>query len=442
MEGWMQVVGGVGVAFLVLLLIVVIVICVKLFIIRKQNKLRAQFKTDVTMTNPFARPGSRDVIRSTAQTTPSSDPIYRWWGNNNQTPPPNPMCTITKSEECKGSLDSLYSSNEMLDSSGDTTSPSRKISLFPPDALGLSRAESLREVPAEFEDSVQHLAARIDFHIMYESSSSTLRCRVVKVSNLPFKYHKRCSSFVKVSLLARRKSTATTQVIHKSLNPAYEECFSFPGYSLMELKQYTLRFTVYVKRHLQVKNKLIGDVYYPISKRQLNPDDEELVCTEHIAPPAKKNSTSKTPAASVGEGRLGQLFILLQYQASANRMKVLVRKAENLPKTGRTLSKPDYYVLINLVRNDEIVTSSETRASAGYNPVWNQPFLFDVPADDTDSYSLQFVMMRGKFYTSDGIVGHVPLGSNIKGGTGVGHWHEAMQPRAKEVAKWHNLQPF
>ncbi|XDV28469.1 hypothetical protein PO909_031775 [Leuciscus waleckii] len=61
--------------------------------------------------------------------------------------------------------------------------------------------------------------------------------------------------------------------------------------------------------------------------------------------------------ACVSPGFLGQILILLQFQTLAHRMKVMVRKAENLPKLTRIPGTPDHYVVINLRRDGKVIST-------------------------------------------------------------------------------------
>ena len=77
----------------------------------------------------------------------------------------------------------------------------------------------------------------------------------------------------------------------------------------------------------------------------------------------------------------------------------------------------------------------------GYAPVWNQPFLFDLPGDSVNDFCFDFIVMRGKIRTKDGVVGHVMIGpESTKEGTK--HWTEILSPRPLDTAKWHNIMPL
>ena len=99
-----------------------------------------------------------------------------------------------------------------------------------------------------------------------------------------------------------------------------------------------------------------------------------------------------------------------------------------------------HYVVINLLKNKELVKTQETRTQGGFAPVWNQPFLFDLSGDSVNDYCFDFIVMRGKIRNKDGVVGHVMVGADSTK-EGNKHWKEILSPRPIETARWHNIMP-
>ncbi|MGH0119986.1 UNVERIFIED_CONTAM: hypothetical protein FKN15_060543, partial [Acipenser sinensis] len=139
---------------------------------------------------------------------------------------------------------------------------------------------------------------------------------------------------------------------------------------------------------------------------------------------------------------LGQLFILLQYQTLAHRIKVMVRKAENLGKLNRMPGTPDHYVVITLRQGGSVIGSKETKAASGYNAVWNAPFLFDMPPGDIHELplSLEFIIMQGRIYTRSRVLGRVLIGCDALE-EGQVHWKDMCSRGQVETARWHTIQP-
>lgn len=56
----------------------------------------------------------------------------------------------------------------------------------------------------------------------------------------------------------------------------------------------------------------------------------------------------------------------------------------------------DHYVVINLRQEGKIISTKETKGASGSNPVWNAPFLFDLPPGDIAQLPLvlEFIVMQ------------------------------------------------
>ncbi|CAG2181768.1 unnamed protein product, partial [Oppiella nova] len=83
-------------------------------------------------------------------------------------------------------------------------------------------------------------------------------------------------------LCSEKLSTYHTNVIKKSLNPEYEEDFTFSSLAFEELRNITIRICVYVKRKQLSKRQLVGDLWVPLSRPDLEPDIE-LNCREKLS---------------------------------------------------------------------------------------------------------------------------------------------------------------
>ncbi|XP_070542840.1 synaptotagmin-7-like isoform X2 [Ptychodera flava] len=228
---------------------------------------------------------------------------------------------------------------------------------------------------------------RLDFNILYSPVESTLVVTVTKVVNLPIKSGSTCDSFVKLYLLPQFPEALRTNVCKKSVEPEFNEHFQFQGLTIDEIDKSTLRFKVYIKEFWKKKKRFIGEVMFPCTDADLTSEIPYTYSKELNPNRSKTTRRRSKSAASVAAKRrsrgkihvgYGELFVLLQYQAASNRMKVLVRKAENLGKTNWMPGTADHYVIVNATRRGKVVDSKETRTNGGYSPVWNEPFLFEV----------------------------------------------------------------
>lgn len=97
--------------------------------------------------------------------------------------------------------------------------------------------------------------------------------KVEKVTNLPMKYRKNCSSFVKLSLSTSKKNKTSyyTNVIQRTLNPVFDECFDFKLNNAEEEEK--LKLSVFVKYHL--KDKFIGETVQIVTRNMFSDTDSE-----------------------------------------------------------------------------------------------------------------------------------------------------------------------
>ncbi|GAB6028565.1 hypothetical protein CHUAL_002706 [Chamberlinius hualienensis] len=229
-------------------------------------------------------------------------------------------------------------------------------------------------------------------------------------------------------------ASTSGQTVKKDFDFENGAILAFSGLELPELKNFYLLILLYELKYKSLREKLIGECVCPLAQLELGPN-VSVTCMENVRLKKKESS-------SLDKKSRGQLLISLFYQTEANRMKVLVRKASDLPKMKLPGLVTEYGVIVNSIFGGTMLTSQETKKIHGRSPVWNQPFIFDIPQKKLDKYSLQFIT-----YISVGMnqphqtIGHVIIGPDVKG-SGHEHWNEAIKPKSLESTFWHKLQPI
>lgn len=288
----------------------------------------------------------------------------------------------------------------------------------------------------------------LHFTLLYSPYEMTLTVSVIGLHNLPKKFGPNCDSYVRVRLLPKVADAQQTATRRKSMNPDFRESFQFSGYSLEEIRRFKLRFAAYVKEFHNLKDTFVGELLFPLEQGDWESDTSPTYTRELTSTRTKLkkclSSHDVVSPTSGGPARtkpVGQLFILLQYQTLANRIKVMVRKAETLGRLTRIPGSPDHCVIINLYKDGKVIATKETKASSGYNPVWNAPFLFDIPSGNIESLavSLEFIVMQGRIYTRSCVLGRVLIGADAPE-MGRMHWKEMSSRGHVETARWHAIQ--
>uniref|UniRef100_A0A3B3VDK9 Synaptotagmin-4-like n=1 Tax=Poecilia latipinna TaxID=48699 RepID=A0A3B3VDK9_9TELE len=280
-------------------------------------------------------------------------------------------------------------------------------------------------------------APLLHFSLLFSSSSGTL---VVNILGLSGDTRRRSGVFVRASLppLHRRRSLCPDLV---------NQSFVLQVGSVEELCTCTLRLALYSRDFSGLREAALGEVELPCEEIEWEPDSKTTY-TKQLIPSKIKLKKSFSSQETLGCRKssicvprtLGQLFILLQYQTLAQRIKVMVRKADNLVKLTRIPGTP-HYVVINLHQDGKIIDSKETKAASGPNPIWNAPFLFDLPPGDITQLplTLEFIVMQGRLYTKNSILGRVLIGGDTSD-VGQEHWREICGPGQTETTRWHAIQ--
>ncbi|XP_061778076.1 synaptotagmin-4 [Nerophis ophidion] len=298
--------------------------------------------------------------------------------------------------------------------------------------------------------SVPAKAARLlHFSLLY-SASGTLVVNILGLSGAGRGRSSRVS--VRASLPPVCPGPQRVVSRRRSLNPEmHSQSLVLQVGSVDELRGCTLRLDVYGRDFSGLREVALGAVELPCQHLDWNPDTTET-CTRQLSPPKTKLKKSVS-SQDTSSGRkpslctpspwrpLGQLLVLLQYQSPARRIKVMVRKAQSLAKLTRIPGAPDHYVVINLHHGGKVIGTKETKGAAGSNPVWNAPFLFDLPPGNVAQLPmlLEFIVMQGRLYTKSSVLGRVLIGGHVLEAE-QGHWKDMCSLEPAETAHWHTIQ--
>jgi len=278
------------------------------------------------------------------------------------------------------------------------------------------------------DEKAPHLGT-LFFTVEYDKQKTALVVTVTRASDLPIKDLNMGSSdpYVKLQLLPEKRHKVKTRVLRKTLNPVYDEIFTFYGINYNQLQAISLHFVVLSFDRFS-RDDIIGEVIYPLTDVDLS--EKELAVSREIAPRHMKIHS---------HGR-GELLISLCYQPAANRLTVVVLKARNLPKMDITgLSDP--YVKIYLLYNGQRIAKKKTHVKKRtLNPVFNESFLFDVPCNEgLQNISLEFLVLDWDRMTKNEIIGRLEVGTKFQGPESH-HWNEVMNCPRKQIAEWHKLK--
>ncbi|XP_051829804.1 synaptotagmin-4-like [Antechinus flavipes] len=231
---------------------------------------------------------------------------------------------------------------------------------------------------------------------------------------------------------------------------AFPESFCFRGCSPRALRAQSLRMAVYSRDFPGLGSSFVGEVVFPCARVVsdsvsgcLVSYTRELSASKSKRPKSLSCQNLLAPGPQAPRmGSQGRLFLLLQFQAVAGRIKVLVLRAENLHSLGRLPGHRAHSVVIGLYQAGQLLDSRETRAVVGCSPVWNAPFLFSLPPGDLQEQNLflQFTVRQSRLLSRTVTLGWVRIGPEASA-AGRAHWQDMCRRSLRESSQWHPLCP-
>lgn len=125
----------------------------------------------------------------------------------------------------------------------------------------------------------------------------------------------------------------------------------------------------------------------------------------------------------------------MRYQEKTSRVNVVVMKAMNL-STPKRLLRTDPYVQVKLLRHNEVVEKKRTQpCKRNLNPVWNEPFVFDLKpnGDKLAGYKFIFEIKSSDVVAPNASLGKVEIYPDTE------HWKEMMAKKNYARAMCHQV---
>ncbi|XP_046873011.1 synaptotagmin-4 isoform X2 [Hypomesus transpacificus] len=237
--------------------------------------------------------------------------------------------------------------------------------------------------------------------------------------------------YIKLTLLPEKKHRVKTRVLRKTLDPAFDETFSFYGVPLAGVPGLSLHFNVLSFDRFS-RDEVIGETLVPLAGIDLS--EGRVLMTREII----KRNVRK----AVGRG---ELLLSLCYQSTSSTLTLVVLKARHLPKTDNH-GPTDPYVKVNLYQGKKRVCKKKTHVKkCSPNPVFNELFVFDVPWEaGLRDASVELLLLDSERGGAGGppaatpVLGRLLLGSAAPGTPGE-HWREISDHPRRQIAKWHAL---
>uniref|UniRef100_A0A8C1XH43 Synaptotagmin Ib n=1 Tax=Cyprinus carpio TaxID=7962 RepID=A0A8C1XH43_CYPCA len=230
--------------------------------------------------------------------------------------------------------------------------------------------------------------------------------------------------YVKVYLLPDKKKKFETKVHRKTLDPTFNEHFTFKV-PYAELGGKTLVMTVYDFDRFS-KHDAIGDARVQMNKVDFSHLTEEW--------------RDLQKAEKEEHERLGDVCLSLRYVPTAGKLTVVVLEAKNLKKMDvGGLSDP--YVKIHLMQNGKRLKKKKTTIKKNtLNPYYNESFSFEVPSEQIQKVQVVVTVLDYDKIGKNDAIGKVFIGLNSTG-TEQRHWSDMLANPRRPIAQWHALKP-
>uniref|UniRef100_A0A1Q3FRL5 Putative ca2+-dependent phospholipid-binding protein synaptotagmin n=1 Tax=Culex tarsalis TaxID=7177 RepID=A0A1Q3FRL5_CULTA len=241
----------------------------------------------------------------------------------------------------------------------------------------------------ESKQSEQKLG-KLQYKLEYDFNANALTVTVIQAEELPaLDMGGTSDPYVKVYLLPDKKKKFETKVHRKTLNPVFNESFTFKSLPYAEAMNKTLVFAIFDFDRFS-KHDQIGEVKVPLCQIDLAQTIEEWRELQSVE----------------GEGgQLGDICFSLRYVPTAGKLTVVILEAKNLKKMDvGGLSDP--YVKIALMQNGKRLKKKKTSVKkCTLNPYYNESFSFEVPFEQMQVcenvlyYHIKILCCVAFFYT-------------------------------------------
>ncbi|XP_023656923.1 synaptotagmin-11-like [Paramormyrops kingsleyae] len=261
----------------------------------------------------------------------------------------------------------------------------------------------------------------------YNFPKKALVVTIVGAQGLPAVDEQSGSSdpYVKMTILPEKKHRVKTRVMRKTLEPAFDETFTFYGVPYSSLPELVLHFLVLSFDRFS-RDDVIGEAVVPLAG--VDPSTGRILITQQIC---------KRSIQCVSRG---ELLVSLSYQPVTHRLSVAVMKAKHLPKMDITGLSGNPYVKVNVFYGRKRIAKKKTHVKkCTLNPVFNESFVFDVPPELLHDVSVEFLVLDFDRTTKNEVVGRLVLGAHSSGSSAAAQWQEVIENPRKQVTKWQTL---
>ncbi|XP_032367437.1 synaptotagmin VIII [Etheostoma spectabile] len=271
--------------------------------------------------------------------------------------------------------------------------------------------------------SANQQRGKLLYSLDYNAAQSELTVGIKQANNLKaMDLGGSSDPYVKVYIGPDKSKTFETKVFKSTLNPAFNEQFTFQ-ISKSSLLKSTVVMKVFDFNRFS-KHEIIGEIRVELCNVDWNHVIEEW---QDLGEPAKFE-----------EENLGELCFSLRYVPTAGKLTVGILEAKNL-KSMDTGGTSDPYVKVQLALDKRKWRKKKTSVKKKtLNPYYNESFTFDVSFEQIQRVHLVISVWDHDALTRNDAMGKIFLGCDAAGNQ-LRHWADMLSNPRRPVAQWHSL---
>ncbi|NXT00985.1 SYT1 protein, partial [Jacana jacana] len=266
---------------------------------------------------------------------------------------------------------------------------------------------------------------KLQYSLEYNFRAQELKVGVKQAAELKAMDSRGTSDpYVIVYLTSDMKKKYETKVHRKTLNPIFNESFTFL-IPQAEVPESTLVMQIYDFNRF-AKHDIIGEVRLPLAS----------VSLQHVI----EQWSDLAAASKVEEEQLGEICFSLRYVPSTGTLTVLILEAKKLKRMDSDgLSDP--FVKVHLILNRKKWKKKKTSVKKNtLSPYFNEVFVFEVPFNQIQNVDVVISVWDHDKVTKNEPIGKLFLGCRATGNQ-LRHWSDMLSNPRRPLAQWHSLQP-
>ncbi|WAQ96666.1 SYT15-like protein [Mya arenaria] len=263
---------------------------------------------------------------------------------------------------------------------------------------------------------------RVWFTALHEPVAGKLLVTLIRVRGLNGRSEEESSRdpFVRVFLLPDEHAHRTSRIQRKTLNPVYNETYSF-DVNEDDIRKQSLRFSVYDVDRRRLRHSL-GHVIVPLEELDLM---SSAAMWRDLEPAIQA-------APSVGE-----MNVALTYLPHMDRLKVTILRVRNVRLSSDT--DTGMYVRLQVCYGKKLLRTKQTLIQIPREELdFNESFSFTTSSKNIEHFNFLLTLMQTTRDAKcpDIELGHVALGSFMYArGDGLIHWQEMLAKTRNVVTK-------